>query len=51
MTYARGMAALRLEMPDEVPHTQSITHPAWLEHLRQEVRRRMDLGRRRLPAT
>jgi len=39
MGYERGMAALRLEAPDEVPHTQYITHPAWLEHLRRRAGR------------
>jgi len=29
------MAAMRLEAPSEVPHTQYITHPAWLEHVRR----------------
>lgn len=28
------MAAIRLEAPDQVPHTQYITHPAWLARLR-----------------
>jgi hypothetical protein len=36
MSYARGIAAIRLEMPKEIPHTQYITHPAWLEHLRKK---------------
>ena len=35
MGYERGMSAIRLEGPDEIPHTQYITHPAWLEHLRR----------------
>jgi len=34
MSTERGMAAIRLEAPDEIPHTQYITHPEWLEHLR-----------------
>lgn len=34
MSYERGIAAIRLEMPDEIPHTQYVTHPAWVEHLR-----------------
>ncbi len=37
MSYPRGMAAMRLEMPAEIPHTQYITHPAWLEHLRKKA--------------
>jgi hypothetical protein len=39
MSYARGMAAMRLEMPSQIPHTQYITHPAWLEHLRRKAGR------------
>ena len=37
MSYDRGMAAIRLEAPAEIPHTQYITHPAWLEHLRRKA--------------
>jgi hypothetical protein len=37
MTYQRGIAAIRLEAPDEIPHTQYITHPAWLEALRKRA--------------
>jgi len=33
------MAAIRLQTPDEIPHTQYITHPAWLEHLRRKAGR------------
>ena len=39
MSYERGMAAIRLEAPAEIPHTQYITHPAWLEHLRRKAGR------------
>lgn len=39
MSYQRGMAAIRLECPAEVPHTQYITHPAWLERLREKAHR------------
>jgi len=39
MSYERGIAAIRLERPDEIPHTQYITHPAWLAHLRKKHRR------------
>jgi hypothetical protein len=39
MSTARGMAAIRLETPDEIPHTQYITHPAWREHLRRRFSR------------
>jgi len=31
MSYARGLAALRLESPAEIPHTQYITHPKFME--------------------
>jgi len=37
MSTERGMAAIRLEMPDEIPHTQYVTHPAWIEHLRRKA--------------
>ena len=36
MSYERGMAAMNLQMPPEAPHTQYITHPAWLEHVRKK---------------
>lgn len=39
MSYERGMAAIRLECPAEVPHTQYITHEPWLEHLRAKTGR------------
>lgn len=31
MSFERGWAAFNLDMPSEIPHTQYITHPAWLE--------------------
>jgi len=34
MSYTRGIAAIRLEMPDEIPHTQYITNPDWLAYRR-----------------
>ena len=34
MSHERGIAAFRLQGPPEIPHTQYITHPAWLEHVR-----------------
>lgn len=34
MSYDRGIAAIRLEAPAEVPHTQYVTHPEWVQHLR-----------------
>ncbi len=37
MSTERGMAAIRLEMPDEIPHTQYVTHPAWIDHLRRKA--------------
>ena len=35
MSYERGMAAFNLQMPDEIPHTQYITHPEWLKVVQQ----------------
>lgn len=39
MSYERGMAAIRLEAPGEIPHTQYVTHPRWLAALRERVGR------------
>ena len=39
MSTERGLAAMRLQMPDEIPHTQYVTHPEWLEHLRRKAGR------------
>ena len=36
MSYERGIAAFRLQGPPEIPHTQYITHPAWLQRVRAE---------------
>jgi hypothetical protein len=36
MSYERGIAAFNLEMTDQVPHTQYITHPAWLDYVRKK---------------
>ena len=36
MSYQRGMAAIRLAAPDEIPHTQYITHSRWLAALREK---------------
>ena len=36
MSYERGIAAFNLQMPDEIPHTQYITHPRWLEHVQKK---------------
>lgn len=35
MGFERGMAAFNLESPPQVPHTQYITHPAWLKVVQQ----------------
>ena len=37
MSYERGIAAIRLQAPDLIPHTQYITHPQWLAALREEA--------------
>jgi len=39
VSYERGIAAIRLQRPAEVPHTQYITHPAWLAELRRRAGR------------
>ncbi len=39
MSYERGMAALNLEKPDIIPHTQYITHPEWEKHLQKKMNR------------
>jgi hypothetical protein len=36
MSYERGIAAFNLKMPDEIPHTQYITHPRWLEYVQKK---------------
>ena len=36
MSYERGMAAFNLQAPDQIPHTQYITHPEWLEYVRRQ---------------
>lgn len=36
MSYERGIAAFNLQMPDEIPHTQYITHPRWLEYVQKK---------------
>lgn len=36
MSYERGMAAFNLQMPDEIPHTQYITHPNWLAYVQKK---------------
>ena len=36
MSYERGKAAFDLQMPSEIPHSQFITHPAWLQHVRRK---------------
>ena len=37
MSYERGMAAMNLQAPDEIPHTQYITHPAWEEFVQKKL--------------
>jgi uroporphyrinogen-III decarboxylase len=37
LSYERGIAAIRLQAPVEVPHTQYITHPQWLDVLRKKA--------------
>ncbi len=39
MSYERGIAAIRLQAPDEIPHTQYVTHPQWLAALRHRAGR------------
>ena len=39
MSYQRGMAAIRLQAPAEIPHTQYCEHAPWLEHLRRRAGR------------
>jgi len=34
MSYERGIAAIRLQAPHEIPHTQYVTNPDWLSYLR-----------------
>jgi len=41
MSYKRGIAAFNLQSPDEIPHTQYITHPEWLK-LEQEKQGKPD---------
>ena len=36
MSYERGRAAFNLETPDEIPHTQYITHPEWMKFVQQK---------------
>ncbi|MGQ9609769.1 MAG: uroporphyrinogen decarboxylase family protein [bacterium] len=36
MSYERGIAAFNLQMPNEIPHTQYITHPEWLKYVQQK---------------
>ncbi|MGB9594813.1 MAG: uroporphyrinogen decarboxylase family protein [Candidatus Poribacteria bacterium] len=39
MSYERGIAAFNLQMPDEIPHTQYITHPRWMEYVQKKLNR------------
>lgn len=36
MSHERGWAAFNLQAPAEIPHTQYITHPAWLGQVQRE---------------
>ncbi len=33
MPYERGLAAIRLEMPDTIPHTEYVSHPKLVKHV------------------
>ena len=33
MSYERGWQALNLEMPDQIPHTEYLSHPGWVKKL------------------
>ncbi len=33
MSYERGLAAIKLEMPDTIPHTEYVSHPKLIEHI------------------
>ena len=33
MSYERGLAAIRLEKPDTIPHTEYVAHPKLIEHV------------------
>jgi hypothetical protein len=39
VSYRRGISAIRLAMPGEIPHTQYTGHQPWLEHLRRQAGR------------
>ena len=36
MSFERGWAAFNLQAPDEIPHTQYISHPDWLDYVRRK---------------
>jgi len=33
MSYERGLAAINLQMPDKIPHTEYVTHPRWVQEV------------------
>jgi hypothetical protein len=33
LSYQRGWQALNLQMPDQIPHTEYLSHPEWVERL------------------
>ncbi len=39
MSYERGIAAIRLQATDVIPHTQYVTHPEWVAQLQQRAGR------------
>ena len=39
MSYERGIAAIHLQAPERIPHTQYVTHPQWLAALRERAGR------------
>jgi len=44
MSYERGIAAIRLEMPDTIPHTEYVSHPKLMEHVTGLPPNHPDLG-------
>ncbi|NQT21084.1 MAG: hypothetical protein HQ592_15355 [Planctomycetes bacterium] len=46
MSYERGIAAMRLQAPSEIPHTQYISHPRFAEALAGLPRDHPDFGER-----
>lgn len=46
MSYERGLQAIRLEMPDEIPHTQYISHLDYMAKITGLPKDSPDLGRK-----